>query len=47
VSVEYTLDPEDIASARLLTIGIRPKPELALSTRSRKPPTPLSGEILR
>jgi hypothetical protein len=30
VSVEYTLDPEDIASARLLAIGIRPKVEFAL-----------------
>jgi hypothetical protein len=28
--VEYTLDPEDIASARLLAIGIRPRLELAL-----------------
>jgi hypothetical protein len=30
VAVEYTLDPEDIASARLLAIGIRPKLEFAL-----------------
>lgn len=30
MAVEYTLDPEDIASARLLAIGIRPKLELAL-----------------
>ena len=30
MAVEYTLDSEDIASARLLAIGIRPKLELAL-----------------
>jgi hypothetical protein len=30
MGVEYTLDPADIASARLLAIGIRPKLELAL-----------------
>ena len=30
MAVEYTLDPEDIASARLLAIGIRPKLEFAL-----------------
>lgn len=28
--IEYTLDPEDITSARLLAIGIRPRLELAL-----------------
>jgi hypothetical protein len=28
--VEYTLDPEDIASARFLAIGIRPRTELSL-----------------
>lgn len=28
--VEYTLDPEDVASARLLAIGIRPRLEFAL-----------------
>jgi hypothetical protein len=28
--IEYTLDPQDIASARLLAIGIRPRLELAL-----------------
>lgn len=28
--VEYTLDPEDVASARLLAIGIRPRLELGL-----------------
>jgi hypothetical protein len=28
--IEYTLDPEDITSARLLAIGIRPRFELAL-----------------
>lgn len=28
--VEYTLEPEDIASARLLAIGIRPRVELGL-----------------
>jgi hypothetical protein len=27
--IEYTLDPEDITSARLLAIGIRPRIELA------------------
>jgi hypothetical protein len=27
--IEYTLDPEDITSARLLAIGIRPRLELA------------------
>ncbi len=30
MAVEYTLDPEDIASARLLAIGIRPRLEFAL-----------------
>jgi hypothetical protein len=30
--VEYTLDPEDVASARLLAIGIRPRLEFALFT---------------
>jgi hypothetical protein len=30
VSVEYTLDPEDIASARLLAIGIRPRLEVTV-----------------
>ncbi len=29
MSVEYTLDPGDVASARLLAIGIRPKLEFA------------------
>ncbi len=28
--IEYTLDPEDIAAARLLAIGIRPRVELGL-----------------
>ena len=27
--VEYTLDPEDVASARLLALGIRPRIEFA------------------
>ena len=30
MAVDYTLDPEDIASARLLAIGIRPRIELLL-----------------
>ncbi len=30
MSVEYTLDPQDVASARLLAIGIRPRLEFAL-----------------
>jgi len=30
MAVEYTLDPQDIASARLLAIGIRPKLEFGL-----------------
>jgi hypothetical protein len=30
--VEYTLDPEDVSSARLLAIGIRPRLEFALFT---------------
>ena len=30
MALEFTLDPEDIASARLLAIGIRPMPELVL-----------------
>ena len=30
MSVEYTLDPQDIAAARLLAIGIRPKLEFVL-----------------
>jgi hypothetical protein len=30
VAVEYTLDPEDVASARLLAIGIRPRLEFTL-----------------
>jgi hypothetical protein len=30
--VEYTLDPEDVTSARLLAIGIRPRLEFALFT---------------
>ncbi len=39
MSVEYTLDPEDIASARLLAIGIRPKLEFALFAMA------LAGEL--
>jgi hypothetical protein len=30
VAIEYTLNPEDIASARLLAMGIRPRIEFAL-----------------
>ncbi len=30
MALEFTLDPEDIASARLLAIGIRPRAELCL-----------------
>lgn len=30
MSIEYTLDPEDIAAARLLALGIRPRIEFAL-----------------
>ncbi len=30
MSIEYTLDPEDISSARLMALGIRPQREVAL-----------------
>src|SRR5258708_35653327 len=30
MAIEYTLDPQDVASARLLAIGIRPRLEFAL-----------------
>jgi YcxB-like protein len=39
MAVEYTLDSEDIASARLLAIGIRPKLEFALFAAA------LAGEL--
>jgi YcxB-like protein len=39
MAVEYTLDPQDIGSARLLAIGIRPKLEFALFAAA------LAGEL--